>query len=154
MGPRTVMLRRLRIWTTLPAADRALVMRAVVGLPWTALRLRVGRWGLARRQGEDSAESPPPKLARARHVADLVNRTALALPRPPTCLTRSVYLISVLNQEQIAASLRIGVRKPAGRLEAHAWVEVAGEVVNDSAAVTERFAPFPGPLAAVVRAMR
>jgi len=36
----------------------------------------------------------------------------------------------------------IGVRKATGRFEAHAWVELRGVVLNDSADVRERFAAF------------
>jgi hypothetical protein len=38
--------------------------------------------------------------------------------------------------------LRIGIRKHGDRLEAHAWVELHGAVLNDTRNVGERFAPF------------
>jgi hypothetical protein len=42
--------------------------------------------------------------------------------------------------------MRIGVGKepPDEALLFHAWVEVEGQVVNDSTDVADRFAPFPG----------
>ena len=38
--------------------------------------------------------------------------------------------------------MRIGVRRRLGRLEAHAWVEHLGHVLDDDADVADRFAPF------------
>jgi hypothetical protein len=46
----------------------------------------------------------------------------------------------------MATELRIGVRKSAGALEAHAWVEYQGLVLNDRDDVCQRFAAFARPL--------
>lgn len=42
--------------------------------------------------------------------------------------------------------MRIGVGRdsPDEALLFHAWVEVDGQVVNDSTGISARFAPFPG----------
>jgi hypothetical protein len=48
----------------------------------------------------------------------------------------------LLRRRGIAGDLRIGVRKEAGRFEAHAWVELGGRVLNDNEDVGERFAAF------------
>jgi hypothetical protein len=52
----------------------------------------------------------------------------------PSCLVRSIALVRLLERAGIAGSrLRVGVRDNAGRFEAHAWVELGGVVLADSA---------------------
>jgi hypothetical protein len=52
----------------------------------------------------------------------------------------------MLNERGVLAEMRIGVGRdsPDETLLFHAWVEVDGQVVNDSAEISARFAPFPG----------
>jgi Transglutaminase-like superfamily len=59
-------------------------------------------------------------------------------------------LLWLLNRRGIPARLRIGVRKEEGELEAHAWIESGGVVLNDTADVSERYRPFEGDLAELV----
>jgi hypothetical protein len=59
-----------------------------------------------------------------------------------SCLERSLVLWWQLNRRGIAAEMRIGARKEAGRFEAHAWVEVGNVVLNDSGEAHLHFAPF------------
>lgn len=54
------------------------------------------------------------------------------LPIPPTCLRRSLTLIRELNRLDLAGNLHIGVRTVDGAVEAHAWIQVEDEVVNDN----------------------
>ncbi|MBW1895561.1 MAG: lasso peptide biosynthesis B2 protein, partial [Deltaproteobacteria bacterium] len=44
--------------------------------------------------------------------------------------------------------LRIGVRKEANQLKAHAWVEYQGFVLNDTFDVQNRYSPFEGSILA------
>lgn len=60
-----------------------------------------------------------------------------------TCLQKSVLLRWLLARRGIQGDLRIGVRKREGQLEAHAWVELLGQALNDGADVGMRYAPFP-----------
>lgn len=60
------------------------------------------------------------------------------------CLHRSLALHQVLLREGLPAQLRIGVRLQASELQAHAWVELGGIVVNDSREHVARFAPLQG----------
>ncbi|MCL1472309.1 lasso peptide biosynthesis B2 protein [Argonema antarcticum] len=64
----------------------------------------------------------------------------------PNCLQKSLVLWWLLRCQGIESDLRIGVRKQDGSLEAHAWVEYEGDVLNDSSDVKERFAPFAGAI--------
>mgnify|MGYP000057409539 CR=1 FL=1 len=67
----------------------------------------------------------------------------------PNCLQKSLVLWWLLRCQGIESDLRIGVRKQDGSLEAHAWVEYEGDVLNDSSDVEQRFAPFAGAIGPV-----
>jgi hypothetical protein len=58
------------------------------------------------------------------------------------CLVRSLVLQWMLARRGIASTLRLGVRRENGRMFAHAWVERAGEPVNDSAELVRDYAAF------------
>lgn len=55
------------------------------------------------------------------------------------CLSRALSLWWILRWQGVEASLNIGVRLVADKLEAHAWVVHAGRVLADSADVSEQF---------------
>ena len=61
------------------------------------------------------------------------------------CLERSLALAWWLEGEGIRVELRFGMRRVGGRLCAHAWVEYAGEVLNDRQRVVARFASLARP---------
>ena len=135
-----------RKWRGLPAADRGLLLRALAVLPAVAAALRV--FGLRRvcRFLSGSAATRP--CARAEDAGDaqavgrLVDIAARRGAGRPTCLARSVTLWWLLRRRGIDSAIRIGVRTVEGRMEAHAWVEHAGLVLNDADDVSERFAAF------------
>ncbi len=81
---------------------------------------------------------------RARRHARAVDVAAGNVPFRARCLERSLALWRLLRRRRMAAELRIGVRKSERDLEAHAWVELAGRVVNDRADVHRRYAAFDG----------
>jgi len=54
----------------------------------------------------------------------------------------------MLRREGIPGELYIGARKEEGRFEAHAWVELGGQVLNDGAEVHQHYARFDAPIAA------
>lgn len=58
------------------------------------------------------------------------------------CLHRSLTLWWLLRRRGLENELRIGVRKGSDQMEAHAWVEYAGEVLNDAPAVRQDYVPF------------
>lgn len=90
-----------------------------------------------------SVLSPLPQ-AEIRALGALTNLAARRSPFPATCLTRSLLLEWMLRRRGVPAQLRIGVRLAQGSLDAHAWVEVAGEPINDEPDIACRFAPFAG----------
>jgi hypothetical protein len=84
-------------------------------------------------------------LELARTYSWAVDVAAGNVPVRARCLERSLTLWWLLRRRGVGAEVELGVRKTdAGELEAHAWVEVAGRVVNDGDDVRERFAAFEG----------
>ena len=133
----------------------------------TAGYARTSRW-LARRTARlPHLASPLSPAVRGTVVAGVL-LAARVLPWRPACLERSMALCFLLRRRGDAAEVRIGVRKrddvstawtdashavadadPLAKrppttppIEAHAWVEVDGEVVGDPADIHERFLPF------------
>lgn len=54
----------------------------------------------------------------------------------------------LLRREGVDPELRIGARKESGKFEAHAWVELDGQVLNDGAEVHQHYARFDAPIVA------
>jgi hypothetical protein len=137
-----------RKWRDLPAPDRHLALALVALLPSVAAAIRI--FGLRRvcrflsRDPVVGEGARAPDVQGAREAGRLVNAAALRIPGRPNCLTRSVTLWWILRHRATDTTLRIGVRTAGGHLEAHAWVELAGLVLNDDPDVAERFPPFDG----------
>jgi hypothetical protein len=71
-----------------------------------------------------------------------VEAAARRVPGRVSCLHKSLTLWWLLRRRGVGAELRVGVRKPGSRLEAHAWVERDGMVLNDDPDVRQRFSSF------------
>jgi hypothetical protein len=113
-------------------------------------RLSVRRKGLDRWIFQDTrpAEvSNLPNQANRRSIirsAGWINAAA-RYPRPwARCLQRSLALCLLLERRGFNTQLKIGVRKSGGDLEAHAWVEYFGKVLNDSQDVACNFTLMNG----------
>jgi hypothetical protein len=137
-----------RQWRNLPASDRHLALALLALLPSVAAAIRI--FGLRRvcrflsRHPFIGDGAGASDMLSACEVGRLVNAAAFRIPGRPNCLTRSVTLWWILRRRAIDSALRIGVRTAAGHFEAHAWVELAGLVLNDAADIAQRFAPFEG----------
>ncbi len=137
-----------RKWRDLAAPDRHLALGLVALLPSVAAAIHI--FGLQRvcrflsRHPPIGEGAGAPDVTGAREAGRLVNAAASRIPGRPNCLTRSVTLWWILRRRAIDSALRIGVRTAAGHLEAHAWVELAGLVLNDHPDIAQRFAPFEG----------
>jgi hypothetical protein len=77
-----------------------------------------------------------------RTTVRMVDLAARHLPWQPSCLPRSLVLWFLLRRQGVPAELRIGVRKSQQQLQAHAWVEVEGQVVNDAPDIAAEYRPF------------
>ena len=137
----------------LPRTDQWLLFQAMLLLPLVALTLRLG--GFNRTQAilsrltspSPSSQAPAPNVTlQAKRIAHLVRLAARHSFIHANCLHQSLALWWLLRRRNIDSQLRIGVRKIEHRLEAHAWIELSGQVLNDSPDVNEHFAPFHEPL--------
>jgi hypothetical protein len=66
-----------------------------------------------------------------------VDRAATCYPRRLMCLERSLAIAWLLRRRGVNAQLVIGCRHTP--FYAHAWVEHAGEVINDRASVAQKY---------------
>jgi hypothetical protein len=121
------------------------VLAAVFLLPAVQLSLRFR--GFKRTAGTLAAHSArravPAEPSEARTAAEAVGLVAGRPAIGARCLGRSLVLWFLLRRRGTDAQLVIGADAPrGGELPAHAWVEVAGEPVNDAPNVRERFGAF------------
>jgi len=79
-----------------------------------------------RRGVEDDAVASDASLSLCRHLAWATVRTVTLLPADSRCLMRSLGLIRVLARRGLGSTLVLSAA-PGPPLEAHAWVEHAGE---------------------------
>ncbi|HUJ31691.1 MAG TPA: lasso peptide biosynthesis B2 protein [Candidatus Acidoferrum sp.] len=142
-----------RTFRRLSGFERAIVVEAAAALTvtWAGLRLAgFQRWKnllarLASRPEETSAQESS-ALDAARVIARMEAAAARNVFFHPTCLERSMVLWWLLRSRGIPAELRVGARKEADRLEAHAWVELQGAPLNDAGESHLHFVPFDGPI--------
>lgn len=131
----------LRAWRALGREDRGSFVRAWMCLLAADLALRVLPVSrvealLRRLAGRSRREAEPGRLA------NLVGAASRHHLWPMTCLPRSLALQALLRRHGIEADLRIGVRREAGELRAHAWIEQAGRPIGEPAALELRFQPL------------
>jgi hypothetical protein len=107
-------------------------------LPPRLLLGRLVRGALAPRPAAAGGAADAHRLAR---ITDVVGDL---WPLRSRCLQRSLVLAWLLRRRGIDGRLRIGVQTDEGGLIAHAWVEVAGEPVNDTRDHCARYAAFEG----------
>ena len=81
-------------------------------------------------------------------LARLASWPSRLLPIPRSCLRVSLVQTAVLRRHGFPASLRLGVRRAAGAVEFHAWVDCGG-VIDDEAGVAGYAAFDPLPVSAV-----
>lgn len=88
------------------------------------------------RQGQPM---PADSMAQAKSVAHMVAIAANRGIYHGTCLRRSLLVLYFLRRLGVPGVIQFGVRLVDGTLEAHAWVEWQGVIINDEADVRERF---------------
>ena len=148
-----------RRWRQLAPADRRLLLAALFWLPCMRLGLRwlgfkrLHQW-VSHSGRPQPAQPADESLARARAIEHWVDLAARRGLDSGTCLSRSLTLLKLLQKADISGCLRIGVRMTEQGLDAHAWVEVANEPVNERPDVSRRYATYRDGLQADVRAFR
>ncbi len=159
---RDSLLEKWRRFRNRPSKDRTLILQAAVFLPLTHVALRM----IGFRRWKELIEnvllaSSPSRNIPASFVREASGRAVRAVrsvevhgPVRSSCLERSLTLWWLLRREGIAGELHVGARKQSNHFEAHAWVELDGQVLNDDDDVHQHYARFDAPIAAAAGDMR
>ena len=95
------------------------------------------------------AELDDTQMLEARNIARMIDISAAHGFYRANCLTRSLLLLRTLKKRSIPCQLVIGVKNRESininNIEAHAWVESGGKVLNDQSDVSTRFKVFQLP---------
>ena len=118
----------VQAWFLLLAFDMALRV-----LPFR----KVQGWIKSPGQKEISTVEAERIIQRSSDFVDLVARHHLY---PMTCLRRSLALQWLLSRSGLDTSLQFGVRRENGKLQAHAWLEHQGQVIDKTPIPIEQYA--------------
>jgi hypothetical protein len=137
----------------LPRPEQWLLLQALLVLPLIGLGLRL--LGLRRLQNllshcplKEPGGVPEEEISDLAQVhARIVEIAARHGLYRATCLRQSLALWWLLRYHGVETNLRIGVKSGAIRLEAHAWVELQGQPLNDAEDVEQHFSPFSQAIA-------
>lgn len=143
-------MRKWRQFWGLTGPERRLFLLALALLPLNAAAVRLcglRRWQavlaklapLRPQRPEAAVENP---LEAARRTALIIGYAAYNSPFRANCLQRSLALWWALRRRGIESELRIGARREAGLLKAHAWIEWEGVPLNDLPEIRDEYAPL------------
>jgi Transglutaminase-like superfamily len=151
-------IHRSQTFWSLTSAEREIAWAAARGLTATWLGLRFlgfRRWKefVERRVERANAGAVQPRISAvaAQRIVQLEEAAARNLPFKTNCLEQSLVLWPLLRRRGFSAELKFGARKDAGKFEAHAWVELDGEALNNDSEENRGFVPFDGAVAATQR---
>ncbi len=144
------MWHKVRTALSLPASDLWILAQAWILLLLVDLGLRTLpfqsvlkslKWGERfARPGETTDE-----FAQVRRLSRLVKIAERNHLYEMTCLRQALVLRHLLTLNNIASDLHIGVRKEAGVLDAHAWIEYQGVPVGQQQTSLKNFGPLVIP---------
>src|SRR3990170_2091044 len=136
-------------WQTWREADWGVLARCLWLIPATELAVRwlPPRHWLPPASTTEEACVDATAGAQAAEAARWVDAAYRRSPLASSCLTQSLVLHRVLRARRLPSRLRIGVGKPGGAFQAHAWVECGGAPLNDRDALHQHFAPLNNPRA-------
>ena len=132
----------LRAVRDLAWPQRRLTVRALIALPVANRLIRRRSFAVAEQWCANTA------LLRATNTSPLspaeigaAAQAAVAALRPLgiSCMPQAAVLRSLLRAAGFDGQIRFGAHRTAGGLEAHAWVEVDGEPVNELPDIAQRF---------------
>jgi|SRR5579863_328645 len=144
------MRRALLRFIKLSPTERALFFRSAILLPLIACALRIFglpkvQAGLERRRKRADLRKSTGARQDSGNVSTIA-RIVVAASRyglvRGNCLSQSLTLWHLLRWEGHDARMRLGGRREGKAFEAHAWVEIDGQVVNGRDDARELFKPF------------
>jgi hypothetical protein len=137
---------RLRRLLARPSPDRRDLLEAAAWLWLLRLAMRIAgvrrvHDRLARWSGTPIRSSVDGR-ATAGRLARIVEAAAGNTSRDHTCLHRSLVLWYLCRRRGVPVTIALGARRTPAGLEAHAWVEHDGVVVNDTTSVQRDYVPL------------
>jgi hypothetical protein len=135
-------------WLQLPKAERRATLATAVLVPIFHVLVRVivyrrtmaaAEWTATRWPFRRPSSQPTETIECLRLATARVQRYS---PLPGNCLSRSLASWWSLRRRGLAPDLRLGVSLAGGDFAAHAWVELEGRVLNDTATGSERYRPL------------
>ena len=140
---------RIRQLENLTYEEWLLLVTALVLLPLIAVALHLTGFRRTHQlmslfSGKGSPETPRQEtpLPNAGQVARMVTVAANYGPYRANCMKKSMLIWWLLKRRAIHTEIRIGICKHPSELQAHAWVEFDGKVLNDRQNIAEQFTPF------------
>lgn len=142
-----------RFWKLSPL-ERGMFFRGLWLLPITACHLRlIGLRNVERMMKLQvwSDQGPASEGASNRtRITNAARRMTEAASRygvtRGNCLSKSIVLWHLLRRHNLGATLCVGGRKAGDALEAHAWVELDGRILDGSGDIRKSFVLFKGKL--------
>jgi hypothetical protein len=114
-----------------------LVFRAIAELLWIDFLLLRGFSVVYEAVRHFRIRKVPPVSPGAREICHAVDLACVFYWKEVRCLQRSAAATRLLRNSGVAAEMVIGIQPCPFR--AHAWVEIAGRVVNDKPYVSEMY---------------
>ncbi len=130
--------------------ERRALHHSLLALPVISLGLHLTSFRRWQRALSHLSPAPPPQAlptsdsewGPARTVARMVDAAGRHVWPHTRCLERSLTAWWLLRWKGLPVNLRIGVRKNNGILQAHAWLEISGVVLNDTAEIYRGYTAF------------
>jgi len=143
-------VKHIRKYLQLSPVERKFFLRALWMLPLITWALRVLGFErcqatLIRQASLPAMKSPGTlklNIAQARLAARMIGIAAGIGHCRARCLQRSLVLWWMMQRQGICVDVFFGVYKDESGVSAHAWVELAGVVLNDDQDVHDHFAAF------------
>ena len=122
----------------IPFAEKRLILEALARLACVRIELNISSPALVfkRHTGSDACRPSPKQIGLS------VERAAKLIPGT-TCLPKALAAAKMLCSRGYDCDLRLGLKEDAGRVAAHAWVEVAGEVILGGSCNISDFKKLP-----------
>jgi hypothetical protein len=139
--------RKRKTWMSLTDEQRSLFRQAIFLLPWTIISLKLRGF-----RATQSSLNKPRMIVINESLEDQVLRVQFTVRMLRTavryslvcsnCLSQSLVLGYLLNQQGVSTTLRIGIQRIQGKFFAHAWIEWQDQIVNDTPDVRKHFNVF------------
>ena len=140
---------RFRRFSALDPEARKLFLRAAALLPFVGMSLHTRGYKKTQAWLQKRLASRKVSAPTAGSAHQLVHKTWRMVRAAEhhgftraTCLEQSLALWYLLGRQRISSRIRVGVRRQAGKFEAHAWVEYEGEALNQPEELHRHYAPF------------